>query len=418
MKRTQILGIIVFLVLAFFPACQDDLPIVGPDEEASASLFMTKSVFELDENLLLIQAAMQRVDSITPFFDRFTRLYGTPLWQYALPMGEEKRDISYLVPVYKEEIPKIIHTIWFFDIQGDTLRYRTITRENDHIRAYQQDFVFDELSYNIFGDESGGELKFEDPPQTRAWGKEYYDCHYGIIEWDGIEVSRGLYCKERTVWISETIDYTDSNPIIGGETGIGGGGGTSNNPPPGSITRANLIQKIPDIKKRMKELACGIDDVDIVLTESVCTSNAKVEVDEETGRKKIILCYKFFNYENQDQMSILYHEAYHCNYDEAWSSKTGISLVPPYYLQIPPEHVDYLLKYEFAGVTNPMSFINGEESKIENLLCPEYYKNEINAYSAEIRLNPSVSEKYVLERLYMLWKQETLYNYSLKHYKH
>lgn len=46
----------------------------------------------------------------------------------------------------------------------------------------------------------------------------------------------------------------------------------------------------------MKELACGIDDVDIVLTEGVCTSNAKVEVDKETGRKKIILCYKFFNY--------------------------------------------------------------------------------------------------------------------------
>lgn len=158
-------------------------------------------------------------------------------------MGEEKRDISYLVPVYKEEIPNIIHTIWFFDIQGDTLRYRTITRENEQIRAYQQNFVFDELSYNIFGDESAGELKFEDPPQTRAWGKEYYDCHYGIIEWNDIEVSRGLYCKERTVWISETIDYTDTDPIIGGETGIGGGGGTSNDPPPGSITQASLNKK-------------------------------------------------------------------------------------------------------------------------------------------------------------------------------
>lgn len=118
-----------------------------------------------------------------------------------------------------------------------------ITRENEQIRAYQQDFVFDELSYNIFGDESAGELKFEDPPQTRAWGKEYYDCHYGIIEWNDIEVSRGLYCKERTVWISETIDYTDTDPIIGGETGIGGGGGTSNDPPPGSITQASLNKK-------------------------------------------------------------------------------------------------------------------------------------------------------------------------------
>lgn len=43
----------------------------------------------------------------------------------------------------------------------------------------------------------------------------------------------------------------------------------------------------------MKELACGIDDVDIVLTEGVCTSNAKVEIDEETGGKKIILVISF-----------------------------------------------------------------------------------------------------------------------------
>ena len=76
------------------------------------------------------------------------------------------------------------------------------------------------------------------------------------------------------------------------------------------------------------------------------------------------------------------------------------------------------IKYGYAGITNPMTFINDNEAKIENLLCPEYYKNEVNAYSAEIRLNPSVSEKYALERLYMLWKQETLYDYSLKHYKH
>ena len=76
------------------------------------------------------------------------------------------------------------------------------------------------------------------------------------------------------------------------------------------------------------------------------------------------------------------------------------------------------IKYGYAGITNPMTFINGDEGKIINLLCPEYYKNEVNAYSAEIRLNPSVSEKYALERLYMLRKQETLYDYSLKHYKH
>lgn len=134
MKRTRILQVIIFFVLASLSACQDDLPAVGPDEEAAASLFMTKSVSELDENLLLIQVAMQHVDSITPFFDRFTRLYGIPLWQYALPMGEEKRDISYLVPVYKEEIPNIIHTIWF-------LIYKVIRFVTGRLHARMNRFV-------------------------------------------------------------------------------------------------------------------------------------------------------------------------------------------------------------------------------------------------------------------------------------
>ena len=53
-----------------------------------------------------------------------------------------------------------------------------------------------------------------------------------------------------------------------------------------------------------------------------------------------------------------------------------------------------------------MGFINDNEAKIENLLCPEYYKNEVNAYSAEIRLNPSVSEKYVLERNYRSFRKQ------------
>ncbi len=167
----------------------------------------------------------------------------------------------------------------------------------------------------------------------------------------------------------------------------------------------------------MKELACNIDDVEIGLPTGVCASNARVEVDEITGKKKIALCYKFFGFEYQDQISIIYHEAYHCNYDEALSSKYEMSLDSPFYLQFPPEHLDYLLKYEFDGVTNAIGFINDYEAKITVLRCPEYYMNEINAYNAEMRLNPSVSEKYSLERLYMLWKQQTLYNYSLKHYK-
>lgn len=411
MKQTQLYYALMlfFLVLC---SCDDDIPLF-PEENEFMSL-STKSSITLDENILQIQATMQKVDSTIPFFNRFKELYGNPLWQYAIPMGEEdERDISFFVPVYKDNTKRIINTIWFFDLVGDTLRYKTITRDNDSICYYQQDFVFDELSYNIFGDESTAKIKFEASPQTRSWVKEYYDCHYGIIQWGEVEVYKELYCKERTVWKQETvIDFTDNNPIIGGETPIigGGGGGTPSPHDNKKLNASNWEQSIPEIKKKIEQLGCNIDTIPIALVTG-CGSNARVIVDKETGKKRIEICYKLFDYEYEDQTSILYHEAYHCLHDKPLSNEDPMILDPPLLISMPIECENYLLKYVYFDCTNPQQFVAGDKI-VSELYSPEYYQNEINAYKSERLVVPNVSTKYDAEREYMLWRYMLLGGHS------
>ena len=420
MKQTQLYYALMlfFLVLC---SCEDDIPLF-PEENEFMSL-SSKSSITLDENILQIQATVQKVDSAIPFFNRFKELYGNPLWQYAIPMGEEdERDISFFVPIYKDNTKRIINTIWFFDLVGDTLRYKTITRDNDSICYYQQDFVFDELSCNIFGDESTAKIKFEASPQTRSWVKEYYDCHYGIIQWGEVEVHKELYCKERFVWKQETVTgVTDNNPIIGGETPIGGGGGTPSPSPDEEkkLTSNNLMTSVAEIKKMMKELGCDIDDVTIELGIE-CGSNARVSVDEKNGAKTIEICNKFFDYEYKDQISILYHEAYHCTHDRPWSNKERMSLDPPLIIEIPEVHMNYLRDYVYDLIlpNEKQGYIDSWDKKIEYLNCPEYYENEINAYKSERITMPNVSAKYNQEREYMFWKNSILGNKSSTMYNH
>lgn len=416
MKQTKLYCALILVFLMLF-SCEDDIPFLS--EENNLMSLSTKSSIVVDDNILLIQATMQKVDSMIPFFDRFQELYGSPLWQYTIPMGEEERDISYLVPVYKSNAEKIINTIWFFDLVGDTLRYRTITRDNDSICYYQQDFVFDELSYNIFGNESTAKIKFEAPPQTRAWVKEYYDCHFGIIEWGEIIVHKELYCKERTVWKQETvIDFTDTNPMIGGETPIGGGGGGGTPPlPPDDdkkLKASNWEKSIPEIKEKIKKLGCNIDTIPIKLV-TECFSNARVVVDKITGKKSIEICYKLFNYEYKDQVSILYHEGYHCLNDKPLSNNEAMTFDPPLRISLPIECEEYLLKYVYFDCTNPRQYLDNHRL-ISKLYSPEYYQNEIDAYKSERIAVPNVSTEYDAEREYLLWVNMILSGLSSSNY--
>lgn len=71
----------MLLFLMLF-SCEDDIPFL-PEENNLMSL-STKSSIAVDDNILLIQSTMQKVDSMIPFFDRFQELYGSPLWQYTI----------------------------------------------------------------------------------------------------------------------------------------------------------------------------------------------------------------------------------------------------------------------------------------------------------------------------------------------
>ena len=173
------------------------------------------------------------------------------------------------------------------------------------------------------------------------------------------------------------------------------------------------MTSVAEIQKMMKELGCDIDDVTIELGIE-CGSNARVSVDEKTGTKTIEICNKFFDYEYKDQISILYHEAYHCTHDKPWSNKKQMPLDPPLIIEIPEVHMNYLRDYEFDLLLPEYreSYIYDEQNTVKVLNCPEFYENEVNTYKAERIVMPNVSTKYNQEREYMLWRYIILGNKS------
>lgn len=48
---------------------------------------------------------------------------------------------------------------------------------------------------------------------------------------------------------------------------------------------------------------------------------------------------------------------------------------------------------------------------------PIYYENEIRVYSREIEMNSNVSKEYDMERRYMLWETQRLYEVALSNYR-
>lgn len=165
------------------------------------------------------------------------------------------------------------------------------------------------------------------------------------------------------------------------------------------------------LRGAVKERGIDIDSIRIIQAD-YCRANAKV-VDGT-----IELCKKFFKYEFKDQVSIVWHEAYHIQNDNVWS-KTEYRISPPVYLENVPQSVkDYINNVINADLEPEYSKKIGYdyEISVRTILDPVYYENEIRAYQAEIDVNKDVTPEYDAERQYMLWKHKQAYSLSKKYY--
>lgn len=204
------------------------LPSDPPCTRAASGSDTSGDVFSyIDPRLEPVITTLQAIEEKIHFMDSFLELFGLPLWNYSV-IEEDENQTCYFVPVFNVDTPHRIHTIWFFVIEDGLMSYAPIQRDNESISENGQDFLFDALSYLVFGEADSSFVFKRDTPQTRAW-VTVTSC------WDvytGTEATGMAYqyteCSDKTVWV-EQLSYqsTNSSGMGGSNLPVGSSGGTN-----------------------------------------------------------------------------------------------------------------------------------------------------------------------------------------------
>ena len=102
-------------------------------------------VIEISGTLLLIICIC-----LGTFIGEFLKEYGIPLWNctYIIDDGIEQ---TYFVPLYNGQTSLEITSLWFFHVSEGKIIYAPFRRDDPSIAGHEQCFVFDLLSYLVFG---------------------------------------------------------------------------------------------------------------------------------------------------------------------------------------------------------------------------------------------------------------------------
>lgn len=180
--------------------------------------------YSSDVGLSSIIETLQRIDSEVPFAEKFQEEYGIPLWDYTYNIEDE----FYFVPLYDDEAPMVINAIWFFHVVDRRMSYTPLKRDDDLIGDNDQQFLFDLLSYLVFGiNNAYGYIFKEHMPKTRTWITitTCWDVYTGSGSEDNLKYSY-TNCIDKTMWVD--IPWHTLNLGTGTDEVIGGGGNTEN----------------------------------------------------------------------------------------------------------------------------------------------------------------------------------------------
>jgi len=164
------------------------------------------------------------------------------------------------------------------------------------------------------------------------------------------------------------------------------------------------------IYKKFKEMGIDLNEYKIKIAVS-CTTNARKEEDGTIG-----LCASFVTkgYGLNDQISIIWHEVYHLKNDKDCSMILEKLPSPITYSDI-PVYIENYIKNDLYGEKIPdRTYI--DEITISHIKSPEYYKNEIATYQAEMNNGINVSPAYAQERNYLYWKHQQDLKISEQYY--
>lgn len=162
-----------------------------------------------------------------------------------------------------------------------------------------------------------------------------------------------------------------------------------------------------EINPILNKLGINLDAYKIQLNKETCATNARTLPDNT-----IEVCTQFFNYTANDRASILWHEIYHVNngHNEVPSTTNNRIELPT-----PPTNI-------LNGINTYIEWANKDMSPdimeivkaehLQSLLVEEnakniqWYKNEIEAYTAEKNNDISKSDYYEGLLYFMQWKFE------------
>ena len=200
-----------------------------------------------------------------------------------------------------------------------------------------------------------------------------------------------------------------------GNGGVGSGGDSTPQTP-----AMPKCENLADIKNYIvpyleNTLNCDFSGINILAEKVENCITAKLR----KGENEIRVCSLFYNYELKDQNSMLYHEYYHIKNDlniqyEYVAKDVFIPLGTP-----PDDIMNYLrslFQIDYGENKQALDdFILNNYLIAPNLVCKEYYLNEIKAYEAEIGNIPNVTVLYDNERRLNLWMNEQKYELAKKY---
>ena len=179
----------------------------------------------------------------------------------------------------------------------------------------------------------------------------------------------------------------------------------------------NTGDEDPQLSTALKEItpllkAKGIDlsKYKIQKNKDICTTTARTLLDGT-----IEVCSNFFKYKTPERASILWHEIYHCehghNNTNNVSSPCDLILKPNKEIS---DALDCYLKWYCEQYANELLINMAKDAELHVYSIkndPQWYKNEIETYKAELNNGFAKEDYYQKEIEYQIWRNEELLKY-------
>ena len=227
--------ILLWAVMALFSCDKEYMleekisPQTVPSRSFSIFSYLTEFFNSSCEEMRPIISTLKNINKEKNFIGTFLQKYGIPLWNHTYIIKDED-EISFFVPLYQGNTS--IDALWFFHIAEGRMTYAPFRRTDERIEDNEQCFIFDLLSYQVFGETETNKYIFQEKRTDSRAYIELQAC-WDVYSGSGDDLEyQYSFCVSNVYWIDETrywIAYNPGKGDGGGSSVISGGGSSGNN---------------------------------------------------------------------------------------------------------------------------------------------------------------------------------------------